>query len=52
MILLRVRGEIVETFTTVLWIVGLLIGAEVIYRVTDWLLFKANNLAGEMEEEE
>ena len=41
-----------ELLTAVLIVLGILIGAEVIYRLCDWIIFRANNLAGEMDEEE
>tara|TARA_R110000765_G_C18611056_1_gene570422 strand:- start:128 stop:262 length:135 start_codon:yes stop_codon:yes gene_type:complete len=43
---------IVELFKGFLIVMGLLIAGEVIYRLCDWIVFRANNLAGEMDEEE
>ena len=42
----------VEILTAFLVVLGLLISAEVIYRLADWVVFRANNLVGDMDEEE
>ena len=42
----------VEIHTACYILLGLLIASEVIYRFIDWVMFRANNLTGEMDEEE